>query len=153
MVAGRPRTSSPPPEECIELGKELVQWATEETKEWRCLFQQWYSIKKGILRKDWKNIIETPEFSPYYEIAQAALSVKCVDGTMKERFGERYIRLYDRGLIEVENEQAKFDAELKKVEENRAPQIIEFMVNYSNDPKHPIEILPKTISNPDSSST
>ncbi len=104
MVAGRPRTVSPQPEESVKLGEELVKWATEPTKEWRCLFQQWYSLKMGILRKDWKALVQRPEFMPYYEMAQAALAVKCVNGTMKDGFGQRYIRLYDRDLVEIENE-------------------------------------------------
>lgn len=104
MVAGRPRTVSPSPEECIKLGEDLLKWATEPTKEWRCLFQQWYSLKMGIRRKDWKTLIQSPEFLPYYEMAQASLAVKCVNGTMKDGFGQRYIRLYDRDLKEEENE-------------------------------------------------
>lgn len=123
MPAGRPRTSSPSPEECIKLGEELVKWATEPTTEWRCLFQQWYSLEKGILRKDWKNLIETPEFSPYYEKAQSALAAKAVNGTMEKSFGQRYVRLYDRGLIEVENEQAKFDAELRRLTDKDSDDI------------------------------
>jgi len=86
MAAGRPRTSTPSPEECIRLGEDLVKWATEPTpkSDWRCLFQQWYSLKMSILRKDWKTLIQCPDFLPYYEKAQAALAVKCVNGTMKD---------------------------------------------------------------------
>ena len=131
MVAGRPRTVSPTPEECIELGKDLVAWATEETKEWRCLFQQWYSLKHGILRKDWKAMVQVPEFLPYYEMAQAALSKKSVDGTMEKTFGQRYIRLYDRELIEEENAQAKIDAELKRPLENANQPITVNITDYS----------------------
>lgn len=131
MTAGRPRTSTPPPEECIKLGEELVQWATEPTKEWRCLFQQWYSLKKGILRKDWKSLVQREEFVPYYEKAQSALAKRAVDGTMKDGFGQRYIRLYDRELIEAENEQAKFDADLKKTESQDAKTFTVNIVDYS----------------------
>ncbi len=117
MVAGRPRKSSPSPSDCIKLGEDLIKWLTEETKEFRFLFQQWYSLKHGILRKDWKNIIVTPEFSPYYEQAQSILSRKCLDGTVKEGFGHRYLRLYDRCLIDSENEHARFEAEIKAKEQ------------------------------------
>ena len=41
----RPRTITPSPEELIELGKDLLAWATEETPELRCRFCQWYSLK------------------------------------------------------------------------------------------------------------
>ena len=100
------------------LGKELALWATEETEEFRCLFQQWYSIKKGILRKEWKTLIQRPEFVPYYEIAQAALAIKCLDGSMKEGFGHRYLRLYDRILTEAENDGKVFDAKLRLMKES-----------------------------------
>ncbi len=131
--SGRPRTSSPPPEECVKLGKELVKWATEETKEWRCLFQQWYSLEKGIRRKDWKNLILAPEFSPYYEKAQAALAKKAVDGTIEKSFGHRYIRLYDKALIDEENEQAKHDANLKKEILNDTSDFIVKIINYAKE--------------------
>ncbi len=110
---GKPRTVSPPSNDCVELGEDLVKWATEETKEWRCLFQQWYSMKKGILRKDWKALIQVPEFLPYYEKAQSALAVKC-QILMKEGFGQRYLRLYDRNLVEEENENKKFELQIQK---------------------------------------
>ena len=115
---GAPRTVSPSPKECEMLGKELALWATEETEEFRCLFQQWYSIKKGILRKEWKTLIQRPEFVPYYEIAQAALAKRCIDGTMKEGFGHRYLRLYDRSLVEEENDNKLFDTKLKLMKES-----------------------------------
>ena len=156
MVAGCPRTVSPSPEECIKLGKELVEWATEETEEWRCLLQQWYSIKKGILRKDWKTIVQVKEFLPYYEQAQAALAKKAVDGTMNEKFGQRYIRLYDRELIEEENAQAKIDAEIKKSLETTTPQKVVFEVNYSNESTKAIDdkvtISPPQLSAPNTES-
>lgn len=152
--SGRPRTTSPTPEECIELGEDLVKWATEPTQknDWRCLFQQWYSIKMGILRKDWKSLIQKPEFVPYYEMAQAALSVKCVNGTMKDGFGQRYIRLYDRDLVEAENEQAKIDAELRKQSDADQHQKVIFEVNYKNDANDTVSISPSPLSTSDSPS-
>jgi len=132
LVGGRPRTSSPSPERCIELGEDLVKWVTEETKEWRCLFQQWYSLKQGILRNDWKALIKTDEFRPYYEKAQAALSVKCVNGTMKDGFGQRYIRLYDRNLVEEENESKNFEAQLRKDVLRDTADILVETITYAN---------------------
>ena len=149
MVAGAPRTVSPDPEECIKLGKELVEWATEDTDEWRCLFQQWYSLKKGILRKHWKTLVQVKEFLPYYEQAQAALAKKAVDGTMEKTFGHRYIRLYDKPLIDEENDQAKFDANLKK-DNNEQHQKVIFEVNYKNDSNDSVTISPSTIPTSDS---
>lgn len=116
---GRPRIKNlyESKEECIALGKELVKWATEPTTEWRCLMGQFYCMKKGILRHEWKAILQRKEFLPYYQTAQQALAVKALDGTMEKSFGHRYIRLYDRELIEAENEQARIDADLKKTSE------------------------------------
>lgn len=129
---GRPRTSSPTPEECIKLGEDLVKWATEETKEWRCLFQQWYSLKQGILRNDWKALIKTDEFRPYYEKAQSALAMRAVDGTMKEGFGQRYLRLYDRELTEEENENKKFESELRKDVLRDTADFVVQVIDYKN---------------------
>lgn len=152
-MAGAPRTVSPPPEECIRLGEDLVKWATESTKEWRCLFQQWYSLKQGILRREWKLLIQIEEFRPYYEKAQAALAVKCVNGTMKDGFGLRYIRLYDRDLVEEENEKAKMDAEIRRQDQAANTQKIVFEVNYPNDNiNNQVEILPKNLSASDTES-
>ncbi len=129
--SGRKRTSTPSPEECIELGEELLKWATEPTEEFRFRFAQWYSVKKHILRKDWKNLIKSPEFSPYYEEVQSIFADRCLDGTVKEGFGQRYLRLYDRDLIEEENEQAKFDAQLKKETLQDNAEFILNVVNYA----------------------
>ena len=114
---GRPRTSTPPTEECCRLGEEMVKWFTKkDTKELRFRFAQWYSEQKHMLRKDWKNLVLLPEFKPYYENVQSILTIKCLDGTVKEGFGQRYLRLYDRELVEEENKEAKFQADLKSKE-------------------------------------
>jgi len=123
MAGGRPRDVSPPPEKCIELGEDLKAWATEKTKEWRCLLGQWWCLKHGLLRSEWNTLKQAPEFLPYYEAAQQALAVRCIDGTMKEGFGHRYIRLYDRELIHKENKQAKFDAEIKNKNQTEVPPL------------------------------
>lgn len=142
-AGGRPRTSSPTPEECIELGKDFVEWATEETEEFRCLVSQWYAQKHWMTRKQWKNMILTPQFSPYYEIGISALARKAVDGTMKEGFGHRYIRYYDRDLKEHEDDDLRFKAELASQvtkqgteEENRKlDQILDAMTNRQSSRK------------------
>lgn len=133
MPAGAPRTVSPPPEECIRLGEDLIQWLTEKTKEPRLLLGQWWCIKHKMLRKDWKALTQIPEFLPYYEQAQQFMALKCLDGTIKEGFAQRYIRLYDRTLTEEENEKAKFDAEIRKPEQAAQTQKVIFEVNYKND--------------------
>lgn len=146
MVAGRPRTVSPDPEKCVELGKDLVNWATEPTEEWRCLLGQWWSLKQKMIRNDWNSLKQAPEFLPYYEQAQQALAVKAVNGTMEKSFGQRYIRLYDRELVDAENEKAKFDAALKKEAEQTQPKEIVFKVQYPNESSNRIEILSEAVS-------
>lgn len=146
---GRPRTSSPSPEECIALGKELVNWLTEPTTEPRLIFQQWYSIKKKILRKEWKTLIQSPEFLPYYEQAQSILAIKCLNGKIKEGFAHRYLRLYDRDLIECEDEHAKFKASLSREGESGPIQKVVFEVNYNNDNNDSITVSPEALPTPD----
>ena len=72
---GRPRTSVPEKEELIELGKDLVAWAAEKKKgELRCRWCEWYARRHFFIRKQWKRMIDTEEFRPYYEIAQVSLA-------------------------------------------------------------------------------
>lgn len=132
---GRPRTTSPSPEECIELGKDLVKWATEKSKEKRILFSQWWAQKHHMIKKEWKALKELPEFLPYYELAQSALAVKAIDGTMEKSFGHRYIRLYDRELIEEENNQMKWEAELKKMSQDNIQDLLVKIINFSDQKK------------------
>ncbi len=145
MTAGRPRTVSPEPEECIKLGEELLEWLTEPTEEFRVLFGQFWALKKRMLRKEWKKLIEIPEFRPYYEACQQILAVKCLDGTLKEGQGNRYLRLYDRDLIEAENEQAKIDADLKKQSNEPIHQKIVVELNYPNASDNTVKVLPEII--------
>lgn len=152
MVAGRPRTVSPSDKECVELGKDLEKWATEKTKEFRCLLGQWWSLKQGLLRSEWNTLKQKKEFLPYYEKAQQAMAVKCLDGTIKEGFAHRYLRLYDRELVEDENEKARFLADLKKESDKENNQKIVFEVNYKNDTDNTVEISPKKLSTTDTPS-
>ena len=144
MVAGAPRKVSPSPDECIKLGKECLEWVKGGgTKtDPRTTFAQFYSLVKMIPRKTWKSIIQTQEFLPYYESCQAILAKRCMDGTMEKSFGHRYIRLYDRNLVESENEEVEAKAKANKKEENLNPPKIVFEVNYSNDDNNKIEISP-----------
>lgn len=128
---GRPRFITPQPDECIKLGEEMLEFFTEETEEFRFLFSQWYSLKKHILRKDWKNLIVAPEFSPYYEEVKTILAIKCVNGDVKEGFGQRYLRLHDRDVAEEEDDVKKYDAQLRKDVLRDTADIIVQTINYS----------------------
>jgi hypothetical protein len=113
-TSGRPRTTCPPPEELIKLGKELVQWATEETDELRCRFPQFYSLKKGILASVWDLIIDKPEFSLYYEQARIALSRRFIDGSVNQSIAHRFLPIYIPEIRKMERKIKEEEVEDKK---------------------------------------
>jgi hypothetical protein len=129
MPAGRPRTSVPEKNELIELGKDLLQWASEKKKgELRCRWCEWYSRKHFFIRAQWKHMIEKPEFRPYYESAQGYLADRWIDGTINQSIAHRYLRLYDPDLrenedIDSDNEAARkanaLKSETKAIEEEK----------------------------------
>lgn len=116
MAGGRPRTVTPPPEECIKLGEDLIAWLHEEK---RLHLSGWWALKQGMLRKEWEALKMCPEFLEYYEKAKAYMVHICLDGTIKEGFGHRYLRLYDRELIDEENAQKKWESDLKSKENEK----------------------------------
>lgn len=112
MAGGRPRTSIPEKEELIELGKDLLDWASEKKKgELRCRWCEWYAKKHFFIRKQWKRMVDTEEFRPYYEAAQVYLGEKWIDGTINQAIAQRYLRIYDPELKENED----IDADEKEV--------------------------------------
>jgi len=101
---GRPRTCVPEKEELIQLGQDLVAWASEKKKgELRCRWCEWYAKRHFFIRKQWKRMLDTEEFRPYYEIAQAYLGEKWIDGTINQSIAHRYLRFYDPELKENED--------------------------------------------------
>ena len=110
---GRPRTLLPTDEEMIKLGEDLVQWASEPTKELRCRYCDWYS-PKGILRAQWKEMAEHKVFAPYYEKARALLSKRYIDGSVNPGIAHRYLRLYDPDIRDVEDDVIKIKAAANK---------------------------------------
>lgn len=113
MPAGRPRTSIPEKEELIELGKDLLEWASTKKKgELRARWCEWYACKHFFLRKQWKRMVDTEEFRPYYEAAQPYLAEKWIDGTINQSIAHRYLRIYDPDL--KENEDIDSDAEVAR---------------------------------------
>lgn len=104
MTIGRPRTSIPSDQELIKLGEDLVTWASTKVKgELRCRWCEWYAKKQFLIRKQWKRMLDTDSFRPYYEIAQAYLSEKYLDGTINASIAHRYLRIYDPELKEQED--------------------------------------------------
>jgi hypothetical protein len=115
MVAGRPRTSSPNKEELIDLGKDLVSWASKQTKKGeplRVRFCDWYT-DQGFIRKQWEDFRDKPEFSWYYEKARSIMAGRYVDGTVNQSIAHRYLRIYDPELRDEENIDADAEAARK----------------------------------------
>lgn len=125
---GAPRIVTPPKEECIKLGEDLVQWATEETDDIRTSFSFWYSLKHSIIYEEWKLLKIKPEFKPYYEKARAALASKLHKQQLEKGLSHRYIGMYDRELAEHEKEIADEDATRKKSIEGAKQSIYNIMV-------------------------
>jgi hypothetical protein len=114
MPAGRPRTSVPEKAELIALGEDLVAWASEKKKgELRCRWCEWYAKKHFFIRAQWKRMVDTEEFRPYYETAQAYLAERWIDGTINQSIAHRYLRIYDPELRDEEDKDAA-NAELRK---------------------------------------
>jgi hypothetical protein len=114
MPGGRPRTSIPEKEELIALGEDLLAWASEKKKgELRCRWCEWYAKKHFFIRKQWKRMVDTEEFRPYYESAQVFLGEKWIDGTINQSIAHRYLRIYDPELREEEDKDEN-DKELRK---------------------------------------
>jgi hypothetical protein len=112
MPSGRPRSSIPEDEELIKLGEDLLLWASEKKKgELRCRWCEWYCRKHFFIRKQWKRMVDTEVFRPYYEAAQAFLADKWIDGTINASIAQRYLRIYDPELRESED----VDADEKEV--------------------------------------
>lgn len=105
MPAGRPRTAIPDKEELIELGKDLVKWASSQQRKGepiRVRFCDWYT-EQGFVRKQWEHMREKPEFQWYYEKARSLMALRYVDGTVNQSIAHRYLRMYDPELRDDED--------------------------------------------------
>lgn len=139
MPAGRPRESIPEKEEMIKLGEDLLAWASEKKKgELRCRWCEWYSRKHFFIRKQWKRMVDTEEFRPYYEAAQTFLAEKWIDGTINQSIAHRYLRIYDPELrdsedvdsdAEVARKAAALKNEAKAIEEEKLKVLSEVQRN------------------------
>lgn len=134
---GRPRTSTPPDPELEILGQELVDWATyadtEKPKkdDKRIHLKQWYSLVKGLTKKNWDHMCEKEIFRAYYEKAQAAISIRYIDGTVNPSIAQRFLRLYFSELKKDEDQVVEMKARLKNLDPEAVETIIN-IVNYSN---------------------
>ncbi len=114
MPGGRPRSAIPEKEELIQLGEELVKWASTQNKKGepiRVRFCDWYT-DQGFIRKQWEHMREKPEFQWYYEKARSLMALRYVDGTVNQSIAHRYLRMYDPELRD--NEDKDSDAEVER---------------------------------------
>lgn len=125
MVAGRPRVTTPNKDKVIELGQDLVKWATEKTppdEPLRSRFCEWYTLDHiGLIRDQWEALLKLPEFRVYYEKARAALGRKFIDGTINPSIGHRFMWHYVPEAKEQEFEKMEKEASLRTVEKNQQP--------------------------------
>ena len=105
---GRPRTVSPEPAECIELGEEMVEWVILNKP---THLTEWFSIEKMIPWKMWDAMCQIPEFLPYYEIALSLVAKSARDGTLNTTIAQRFLSLYHRDMKRMENDDVKFKAQ------------------------------------------
>lgn len=108
-AGGRPRTVSMAPNDMEALGQEMLDWVMENKP---LHLKQWYSIEKMILYREWKAMIQVPEFLPYYEKALSQVSLGYIDGTIDKGIANRFLRGMFRELKEEENEEAEFKSKL-----------------------------------------
>ena len=151
MAYGRPRTNCPPKNKVIQLGKELVQWASEPSEQLRCRFCQWYTMK-GFIRREWEKIIEKPEFRVYYEKAQSLLGQRLLDGSVNPSMAHRIAWHYLPEVKEQELAKIKAESEARKAEIKEQAKLI-FKVNYPNDSNNTVQIPSEAVSTPNSKST
>lgn len=114
IIMARPRTSVPEREELIELGKDLLSWASADVKdELRLRWCEWFSMKHFFVRAQWKHMIEKEEFRPYYESAQGYLARRWITGNINAGIAQRYLRIYDPELRESEDKDKDADEQRK----------------------------------------
>lgn len=113
MVAGRPRTVSPPPEEMEALGIEMVLWI--QNNPGALHVSEWYSLQKYFTDSAWETMVKRPEFVGYYEQAKRLIGKKYLDKTsnVREGISQRWQRVYFKDLKLAENEDADEDAKRK----------------------------------------
>lgn len=130
MVAGAPRTVSLPPEQMIELGKEMVQWVKDHPKTLH--LSEWYTIYKGYTYNQWKVFIQIEEFLPYYEQALKIVGLKYIDKTsnVRDSISHRWQRVYFKDVKEQEDEDLDAEAERKKGIEGTKQSTYNILVNH-----------------------
>lgn len=133
-AGGRPRTQSLPPDQMIELGKEMVEWVKKHNP---LHLKQWYSMQKHIVRKQWRAMKDIPEFLPYYEEALSIVSLNYINGNINSSIAQRFLRIYFDDLKDQEDEDKREEIRIKN----------ETLENLPIDLKQQFDALMKQISN------
>lgn len=113
MPAGRPRTVSLPPDQMIELGKEMVEWVTVNNP---IHLSMWYSLLKGYTDAQWRVMTDAPEFSPYYEKALKLVGYNYLlkNSDIEPSLKQRWQRVYFKDLRAQEDADKEYEANLSK---------------------------------------
>lgn len=114
MAGGRPREFTLPKDQLIELGKEMLDWVQKNDP---LHLSQWYTIEKDIIYLEWKQMINKPEFRPYYEKCMRIIGMKYIDQEqkrIKDGVAHRFLRLYFRDLRELEDQALDDELQRKK---------------------------------------
>lgn len=125
MVAGAPRTVSPPPEELIEIGKQMVKWVEDNHP---LHLSAWWSTKEGYPQNMWDTMIERKEFTPYYEQALLMIGYQYLTkhSDVRDGISQRWQRVYFKDLRKREDADLKYAEELKrKTELETAPNQVQ----------------------------
>ena len=103
-------------DQVIEMGKDLVNWLSNEGKE-SLYFLDWFFKKKGMFRDDWKALIQRKQFLPYYKIARQIMTDNMVrNDKIHHSYGHRYLARYDDEIHEHEEGILDREAERKSKE-------------------------------------
>ena len=122
---GRPRTAIPEHDELVELGKDLVEWASDQSeeakKECRWRFCDWYCIKQGFIKKQWNHMCEKPEFQAYHEQARTLLGTNYMNGSVNASIAHRFLWKYVDDVKEGEKEELAYKAALNRPDTSQNP--------------------------------
>ena len=121
MSGGAPRTVCPPPEEMIELGKEMIAWVQEHQP---VHLSEWWSFEKFFTKAAWKNMCDRSEFAPYYEKALLLVGQQYLrkDSPVEPSLKQRWQRVYHKDLRDQEDEDKEKDAALAQKTDTSTPQ-------------------------------
>lgn len=118
---GAPRTVSPPPQDMIKLGQEMIDWVKKNPDALH--LSCWYSIHKGYTDKEWDTMTNRSEFVSYYERALKIIGHKYLDGTVNPSIAQRWQRIYYKDLRRSEDQDMKDKIEMESKNKTDIPPL------------------------------